>query len=149
MTSGLEAKQRIRGTFLKAALGHLVGQLQVHLQVLASSLTLRSYHKISCFKKNLEFSSWGRKFSGAQLRPFLSMLAGNVPFAVGSETAGSITYPSSRTGITGLRPTFGMVGRSWTMSLSESLVSVFNYVHEDFCLHRFLLHWIILLVCLH
>lgn len=56
--------------------------------------------------------------------------AGMVPFAIGSETAGSLTYPASRCGITSLRPTFGAVGRSGVMSLSESLVgsqcSVFN-----------------------
>lgn len=57
------------------------------------------------------------------------VLTGNVPFAIGSETAGSIVYPSSRTGITGLRPSFGMVGRSWVMSLSESMVHVLNIVH--------------------
>lgn len=45
-----------------------------------------------------------------------------VPFAIGSETAGSITYPASRCGVTALRPTFGMVGRSGVMSISESLV---------------------------
>lgn len=45
-----------------------------------------------------------------------------VPFAIGSETAGSITYPASRCGATALRPTFGSVGRTGVMSLSESLV---------------------------
>jgi hypothetical protein len=30
--------------------------------------------------------------------------------------------PAARVGVTALRPTFGMVGRSWTMTLSESLV---------------------------
>lgn len=44
-----------------------------------------------------------------------------VPFAIGSETAGSITYPASRCGVTALRPTFGAVGRSGVMSISESL----------------------------
>ncbi|PKA59401.1 Glutamyl-tRNA(Gln) amidotransferase subunit A, chloroplastic/mitochondrial [Apostasia shenzhenica] len=47
--------------------------------------------------------------------------AGLVPFAIGSETCGSITYPAARCGITGLRPTFGTVGRSGVMSISESL----------------------------
>lgn len=44
-----------------------------------------------------------------------------VPFAIGSETAGSITYPAARCGVTAIRPTFGMVGRSGVMSISESL----------------------------
>ncbi|KAF3671037.1 putative calnexin -like protein [Capsicum annuum] len=38
--------------------------------------------------------------------------AGLVPFAIGSETAGSITFPASRCGVTALRPTFGAVGRT-------------------------------------
>jgi len=50
-----------------------------------------------------------------------STSAGNVPFALGSETAGSITYPAARCGVTALRPSFGIVGRSWVMSLSESM----------------------------
>jgi hypothetical protein len=45
-----------------------------------------------------------------------------VPFAIGSETAGSITYPATRCGVTALRPTFGTVGRTGVMSISESLV---------------------------
>lgn len=45
-----------------------------------------------------------------------------VPFAIGSETAGSMTYPAARCGITVLRPTFGSVGRTGVMSISESLV---------------------------
>lgn len=47
---------------------------------------------------------------------------GLVPFAIGSETAGSITFPASRCGVTALRPTFGTVGRTGVMSISESLV---------------------------
>jgi len=45
-----------------------------------------------------------------------------VPFAFGTETAGSITYPAARCGVTALRPTFGTIGRSGVMSISESLV---------------------------
>lgn len=48
-----------------------------------------------------------------------------VPFAIGSETAGSITYPASRCGVTALRPTFGAVGRTGVMSIAESLVLIF------------------------
>ncbi|MCO5550412.1 hypothetical protein L7F22_003897 [Adiantum nelumboides] len=47
--------------------------------------------------------------------------AGLLPFSIGSETAGSITYPGARCGVTAYRPTFGMVGRSWVMSIEESL----------------------------
>jgi len=47
--------------------------------------------------------------------------AGLVGFAIGTETLGSIVSPSNRNGITGLRPTFGRVGRSGTMALCWSL----------------------------
>ncbi|XP_020593088.1 uncharacterized protein LOC110033448 isoform X2 [Phalaenopsis equestris] len=59
--------------------------------------------------------------TGSSAGPAASTSAGLVPFAIGSETCGSITYPSARCGITALRPTFGTVGRSGVMSLSESL----------------------------
>nr|CAB3489937.1 unnamed protein product [Digitaria exilis] len=38
-----------------------------------------------------------------------------------AETAGSITYPAARCGVTALRPTFGTVARTEVMSISESL----------------------------
>lgn len=47
--------------------------------------------------------------------------AGLVPFALGTETLGSITSPSTRNGITGLRPTYGSVSRTGVMSLSWSM----------------------------
>ena len=46
--------------------------------------------------------------------------AGLVPFAIGSETFGSIVDPAMRCGVTGLRPTFGRVPRTGAMTLSWS-----------------------------
>jgi len=46
--------------------------------------------------------------------------AGLVPFAIGSETFGSIVDPCIRCGTTGLRPTFGRVPRTGAMTLSWS-----------------------------
>jgi Asp-tRNA(Asn)/Glu-tRNA(Gln) amidotransferase A subunit family amidase len=46
--------------------------------------------------------------------------AGLVPFAIGSETFGSIVDPCMRCGVTGLRPTFGRVARTGAMTLSWS-----------------------------
>ncbi|PIN01429.1 Amidase [Handroanthus impetiginosus] len=59
--------------------------------------------------------------TGSSAGPAACTSAGMVPFAIGSETAGSITYPAARCGVTALRPTFGTVGRTGVMSLSESL----------------------------
>ncbi len=47
--------------------------------------------------------------------------AGLVPFAIGSETWGSILTPASHCGIAGLRPTYGRVSRYGAMALSWSL----------------------------
>jgi len=49
---------------------------------------------------------------------------GLVPFALGSETSGSIVNPSSYCGATGLRPTFGQVSRFGAMPLSWTLDKV-------------------------
>jgi len=47
--------------------------------------------------------------------------AGAVPFAIGSETVGSILTPSSFCGVSGLRPTYGRVSRHGAMALSWTL----------------------------
>src|SRR5208283_4643507 len=47
--------------------------------------------------------------------------AGCVPFAIGSETLGSISSPSTRCGTTGLRPSFGLVPRTGAMALSWTM----------------------------
>jgi aspartyl-tRNA(Asn)/glutamyl-tRNA(Gln) amidotransferase subunit A len=47
--------------------------------------------------------------------------AGLVPFAIGSETWGSIQYPAAFCGITGLRPTYGRVSRHGAMALSWTM----------------------------
>jgi len=44
-----------------------------------------------------------------------------VPFAIGTETWGSIVSPSTVCGVTGLRPTYGRVSRSGAMALSWSM----------------------------
>lgn len=50
-----------------------------------------------------------------------SVAAGLVPFAIGSETDGSITNPASYCGVTGLRPTYGLVSRYGAMTLCWTL----------------------------
>ncbi|GFZ17286.1 amidase family protein [Actinidia rufa] len=59
--------------------------------------------------------------TGSSAGPAACTSAGMVPFAIGSETAGSITFPAARCGVTALRPTFGTVGRTGVMSIAESL----------------------------
>lgn len=47
--------------------------------------------------------------------------AGLVPFAIGSETSGSILNPAGANGVTGFRPTYGRVPRTGAMALSWTL----------------------------
>ncbi len=58
--------------------------------------------------------------SGSSAGPAAAVAAGLVGFAIGSETGGSIVYPSMRCGVTGLRPTYGRVPRSGAMTLCWS-----------------------------
>jgi aspartyl-tRNA(Asn)/glutamyl-tRNA(Gln) amidotransferase subunit A len=44
-----------------------------------------------------------------------------VPFAIGSETSGSILTPAAFCGVTGLRPTYGLVSRYGAMALSWTM----------------------------
>ena len=59
--------------------------------------------------------------SGSSAGPAATTAAGLVGFAIGSETLGSIVSPSTRCGVTGLRPTYGRVSRYGAMALSWSM----------------------------
>ncbi len=59
--------------------------------------------------------------SGSSAGSASAAAAGLVPFAIGSETLGSIVSPSTRCGTTGLRPTFGRVSRHGAMALSWTM----------------------------
>jgi Asp-tRNA(Asn)/Glu-tRNA(Gln) amidotransferase A subunit family amidase len=59
--------------------------------------------------------------SGSSAGPGSATSAGCVVFSIGSETTGSISGPSTRCGVTGLRPTFGFVPRTGSMTLAWSL----------------------------
>lgn len=66
---------------------------------------------------------WDKKqgSSGSSAGPAATVAAGLAPFAIGTETWGSIISPSLRCGVTGLRPTFGRVSRYGAMALSWSM----------------------------
>jgi Asp-tRNA(Asn)/Glu-tRNA(Gln) amidotransferase A subunit family amidase len=59
--------------------------------------------------------------SGSSAGSAAATAAGLVAFAIGTETLGSIVSPSTRCGVTGLRPTFGRVSRQGAMALSWSM----------------------------
>ena len=58
---------------------------------------------------------------GSSAGPGAATAAGLVPFSIGTETWGSIIGPSSRCGLSGLRPTYGRVSRYGCMTLAWSL----------------------------
>jgi aspartyl-tRNA(Asn)/glutamyl-tRNA(Gln) amidotransferase subunit A len=58
---------------------------------------------------------------GSSSGPATAVAAGLVPFAIGSETSGSIVSPSAYCGVTGLRPTYGLVSRHGAMPLSWTM----------------------------
>ncbi|MGI4883540.1 MAG: amidase [Janthinobacterium lividum] len=62
--------------------------------------------------------------SGSSAGSASAVAAGLVPFALGTETLGSIVSPSTACGTTGLRPTFGQVSRAGAMALSWSMDKV-------------------------
>ncbi|MFL5350365.1 MAG: amidase [Hyalangium sp.] len=59
--------------------------------------------------------------SGSSAGSAAAVASGCLPFALGSETYGSIISPSTRCGTTGLRPTFGRVPRTGAMALSWTM----------------------------
>jgi Asp-tRNA(Asn)/Glu-tRNA(Gln) amidotransferase A subunit family amidase len=59
--------------------------------------------------------------SGSSAGSAAATSAGLVAFAIGTETLGSIVSPSTRCGVTGLRPTYGRVSRYGAMALSWSM----------------------------
>jgi Asp-tRNA(Asn)/Glu-tRNA(Gln) amidotransferase A subunit family amidase len=68
--------------------------------------------------------------SGSSAGPASAVAAGCVPFAIGSETLGSISSPSTRCGVTGLRPTFGFVPRTGAMALSWTMDKLGPITHS-------------------
>jgi Asp-tRNA(Asn)/Glu-tRNA(Gln) amidotransferase A subunit family amidase len=96
--------------------------------------------------------------SGSSAGPAAATVAGLVGFAIGSETLGSIVSPSTRTGCSGLRPTFGRVSRAGAMALSwsmdklgpmarsaEDCALIFNAIYgsdgKDLSVHDTPFHW--------
>ena len=62
-----------------------------------------------------------RGSSGSSAGSASAVAAGCMPFAIGSETLGSIVSPSTECGTTGLRPSFGRISKHGAMALSWSM----------------------------
>jgi aspartyl-tRNA(Asn)/glutamyl-tRNA(Gln) amidotransferase subunit A len=68
-------------------------------------------------------SPWNTGYwsGGSSSGPGAAVAAALVPFAIGSETSGSIITPAAYCGVSGLRPTYGRVSRHGAMALSWTL----------------------------
>jgi Asp-tRNA(Asn)/Glu-tRNA(Gln) amidotransferase A subunit family amidase len=91
--------------------------------VLVAKLTLGELAMGGVWFGGMTRNPWNIKpgSSGSSAGPASATAAGLVPFAIGSETHGSIVSPCERCGVTGLRPTYGRVSRTGAMSLSASM----------------------------
>ena len=102
-------------TGLQKAGAVLMGKL--HMHELAFGITSRNPHY------GPTRNPWNpeRMCGGSSGGSAAAVAAGMVPLALGSDTGGSIRIPSSLCGITGIKPTFGLNGRSGVLPLSWSM----------------------------
>ena len=101
----------------------VVKKLEEAGAVLVAKLTLGALAWGDVWYGGTTKNPWNLKqgSSGSSAGSASATVAGLVPFAIGSETWGSIVSPSTRCGATGLRPTFGRVSKYGAMALSWSM----------------------------
>ena len=66
---------------------------------------------------------WNRDYfcGGSSSGSGVAIAAGFVPFAIGTDTGGSVRNPSTMCGVTGIKPTYGLVSRRGVFPLAFSL----------------------------
>lgn len=91
--------------------------------VLVAKLTMGALAWGDVWYGGMTRNPWNLKqgSSGSSAGSASATSAGLVAFAIGTETWGSIVSPSTRCGVTGLRPTYGRVSRTGAMALSWSM----------------------------
>ncbi len=91
--------------------------------VLVAKLSLGALAMGDKWFEGMTRTPWNPKLgsSGSSAGSASATAAGLVGFAIGGETLGSIVSPSTRCGVTGLRPTFGRVSRAGCMALAWSM----------------------------
>ncbi len=101
----------------------VVKQLDESGAVLVAKLSLGALAMGDVWFDGQTRNPWNLKqgASGSSAGSAAAVSAGLLPFALGSETLGSIVSPSSRCGVTGLRPSWGRVSRDGAMALSWTM----------------------------
>jgi Asp-tRNA(Asn)/Glu-tRNA(Gln) amidotransferase A subunit family amidase len=101
----------------------VVQRLDAAGAVLVAKLTLGALAQGDRWFGGMTRNPWNTKqgSSGSSAGSASATSAGCVAFAIGSETLGSISSPSTRCGTTGLRPSFGLVPRTGAMALSWTM----------------------------
>ena len=91
--------------------------------ILVAKMTLGelAWGDVWCGEKTRNPWDTSQGSSGASAGSASAVAAGLLPFAIGTETWGSIVSPSTRSGTTGLRPTYGRVSRTGAMALSWTM----------------------------
>jgi Asp-tRNA(Asn)/Glu-tRNA(Gln) amidotransferase A subunit family amidase len=122
----------------------VAAQLQRAGAVLVAKLSLGELAMDDVWFGGLTRNPWdtSKGSGGSSAGSASATAAGLVPFAIGTETYGSIVDPAMRCGVTGLRPTYGSIARTGGMALAwssdkigllcrsaEDAAMVFYYVH--------------------
>ncbi len=104
----------------------IITKLEAAGGVLVGKFTLGALAMGDVWYGGVTKNPWNLKqgASGSSAGSASAVSAGLVPFAIGTETLGSIVSPSTRNGVTGLRPTFGRISRHGAMALSWSMDKV-------------------------
>ena len=105
--------------------------------VLAAKLSMVEFAGIAYEQPNASISGPGKNphdpdywAGGSSSGSGSAVGCGALPFAIGTETWGSILTPASYCGIVGFRPTFGLVSRYGAMALSWSMDKIGAMAHS-------------------
>jgi Asp-tRNA(Asn)/Glu-tRNA(Gln) amidotransferase A subunit family amidase len=127
-----------------AVTSYVAQRLEAAGAVLLGKLSLGELAMDDVWFGGLTRNPWNPKTGsgGSSAGSGAATAAGLVPFAIGTETYGSIVDPSMRCGATGLRPTYGSIARTGCMALcwssdkvgpicrsAEDAAYVFAYIH--------------------
>jgi Asp-tRNA(Asn)/Glu-tRNA(Gln) amidotransferase A subunit family amidase len=100
----------------------VAAQLEKAGAVLVAKLSLGELAEDDVWFGGLTRNPWDttKGSGGSSAGSSSATAAGLVPFAIGTETYGSIVDPAMRCGVTGLRPTYGSIARTGGMTLAWS-----------------------------